>query len=169
MAFSRMCTGAVGNIGSSGAKVKGTNVRAAGKFLDLLHDALPVMEEFVPDHRMGCHDDELVAGVDLSGVGILRVGGTDNFRPMFTNGVLRGFAANLVLDHQVFDERREVARGTFPHAAGSLVGNAAEVGDEFLGEAAELVRFFRHAVEGSTAGEASGAHVRKGCCSGRAC
>ena len=101
------------------------------------------MEEFAADDGMGDKDEELGL-IDPDGVGVARVGGADELDPVVADRLLGGGPADLVFDHELFDQAGEGLGFALHLATRFLKRHPAQVADEFLGEFAELVRLVRH-------------------------
>ncbi len=127
---------------SAGAEVEGFDVFATGEQTDLRDDLFAMMEELVAHDGVAGEDDEAVA-LDGGGVRIGGVGDTDDLTPVIANGLLGGFAADVVLVEQLLDEDRERLGGAFDGAARVVRREpAAQIADELFGEFAENVRLW---------------------------
>jgi hypothetical protein len=126
--------------------VERSNSLATRELTYALHDLGAVVKELGADDGMGDQDEQL-GFVDPNGVGIGGIGGADEFRPVVPDGLLGGGAADLVLDHELFDEPGQGSGGAFDLPAGFRERHAAQVADELLGEFAETVGLVRHGRE----------------------
>ena len=76
--------------------------------IHLLHffcDRGPVQEKLVSDNRVARHDDQPALGIDLKRMRISCIGWADDRRPVFADGVLGGFDADAVADHEFIHQR----------------------------------------------------------------
>ena len=132
------------NVVLAGADVDFADMVAAGEFLDLAQDQHAMMKELIAHDRVGGENDEGTSTFDAGGVRVLGVGRTDDFGPFVADGLLRGVAADLVIDENLCDERTEVFGRAFAHAPRNFERHATQIGDQLFGGAAELGWLVRH-------------------------
>ena len=123
----------------AGAEVDFLEAFATGQRLDAGNDLGAVHEQFVANNRVGDVDDEAALALDPHGVGVSGVGGPDEFGPVGADRMFDGIAANLMLGEDRFNETGERDGGALLGTPGFVEGDAAQLADEFLGEATEGV------------------------------
>lgn len=111
---------------------------AAGELSDPGHDDLAVKKELVADHRVAGENDQAPAGVDLGGMGVGGVGGSDDLNPMVTYNLLGRITAYLVLLEQGLDEGGEALGRTLALPARRHRRDPTQVADELFGELGEV-------------------------------
>lgn len=89
-------------------------------------------------------DDQALLALDADGVGVSGIRDADQGRPVRPNGMLGGVTADLVLGQDRLNEAGQGLGWALFGATGFVKRDAAEISDEFLGQATEGMGFLSH-------------------------